>query len=210
MLIRAAEDAARKKGCYYLCLGTMDFQARPLYEKHGFRVFTINKDVPRGHDSGSLSKRLDRDFPEYVPTNNTAAKRYEVKVGGKEDADIIGDGLDRYCDMFVQDKHEYITLSKKLVDKGGNIIAAVVAGVEGDDTAYIDGVWVEEHYRGQGIGSYLIGVIEREAKDAGAYVVLSYCCDWVSDFFFKSGYKVRGALDDYPKGHRAFELEKRL
>ena len=36
MLIRAAESAARNKGCYYLCLGTADYMARPLYEKHGF------------------------------------------------------------------------------------------------------------------------------------------------------------------------------
>ena len=41
MLIRTAENAAREKNCYYLCLGTTDFQARPLYEKHGFHVFAI-------------------------------------------------------------------------------------------------------------------------------------------------------------------------
>ena len=42
ILIRAAETAARGKGCCYLCLGTADYMARPLYEKHGFRVFTVN------------------------------------------------------------------------------------------------------------------------------------------------------------------------
>ena len=97
MLIRAAENAAREKNCYYLCLGTTDFQARPLYEKHGFHVFTINKDIPMGHVSWSLSKRLDKNIPDYIPTNNTAAEHYQVKAGSKEDARIIDKGLDEFC-----------------------------------------------------------------------------------------------------------------
>ena len=69
---------------------------------------------------------------------------------------------------------------------------------------------MEEPCRGQGIGSYLMGEIEREARDNGAYVILSGCCDWVSGFFFKNGYTARGELPDYPKGHTAYELEKRI
>ena len=60
------------------------------------------------------------------------------------------------------------------------------------------------------IGSWLFSEIEREAKEKGAYVILSYCCDWVSAFFFQNGFTPRGKLDDYPKGHTAYELEKRI
>ena len=42
------------------------------------------------------------------------------------------------------------------------------------------------------------------------YVILSYCCDWVSEFFFANGFTPRGELRDYPKGHTAYELEKRI
>ena len=210
MLIRAAENAAREKNCYYLCLGTLDFQARPLYEKHGFHVFTINKDIPMGHVSWSLSKRLDKDIPDYLPTNNTAAEHYQVKAGSKEDARIIDKGLDEFCEEVVPDKHEYITLSKKLIDADGNLIAAVICGIDEDDTAFVDGIWVEERYRRQGIGSWLFSEIEREAKEKGAYVILSYCCDWVSAFFFQNGFTPRGKLENYPKGHTAYELEKRI
>ena len=209
-LIRAAEEAAREKGCYYLCLGTADYMARPLYEKHGFRVFTVNKDIPMGHVSWSLSKRLDRDIPDYIPKNNTAAERYQAVPGSREDAEIIGKGLNAFCVEAVQDKHAYITLSKKLVDQDGNLIAAVLSGVDGDDTAEIDGIWVDERVRRRGLGSCLLGEIEREAKENGAYVILSYCCDWVSEFFFTNGFTARGELMDYPKGHTAYELEKRI
>ena len=209
-LIRAAENAAREKGCYYLCLGTADYMARPLYEKHGFRVFTVNRDVPQGHVCWSLSKRLDRGIPDYIPTDNTAAERYEVLPGTKEDAAIIDRGLEEFACEVVPDLHPYIGLGRKLVDGDGNMIAAVIAGVDEGDAAEIDGVWVEEKYRRRGLGSYLLCEAEREAKENGAYVVLSYCCDWVSDFFFTNGYTARGKLEDYPKGHVAYEIEKRL
>ena len=210
MLIRAAENAAREKNCYYLCLGTADYMARPLYEKHGFRVFTINKDIPMGHVSWSLSKRLDKGIPDYIPTDNTAADRFHVGPGTGEDAKIISKGLGEFCEEVVPDKHEYITLSRKLVDENGDLVAAVIYGVDEDDTAEIDGIWVEERYRRQGIGSRLFSEVEREAKEKGAYVILSYCCDWVSEFFFQNGFAPRGELKDYPKGHIAYELEKRI
>ena len=210
LLIRTAESAARAKGCYYLCLGTVDFMARPLYEKHGFRVFTVNRDIPPGHVSWSLSKRLDRDAPDYTPTDDSAAERYRAEPGDKEDAGIIDKGLETFCAEFVTDRHEYIPLSRKLVDEDGNMIAAVIGGIDEVDSADIDGVWVEERYRGRGLGSYLMGEFEREAKEIGAYVITSNCCDWVSGFFFGNGYTVRGELADYPKGHTAYELEKRI
>ncbi|MBO4501739.1 MAG: GNAT family N-acetyltransferase, partial [Clostridia bacterium] len=210
MLIRASEKAAREKGCYYLCLGTVDYMARPLYEKHGFRVFTVNNDIPKGHVSWSLCKRLDTNAPDYVPSDNTAAEKYKVSPGTKEDAAAIRRGLDEFCIETVPEKHEYITLSKKLVDKEGNMIAAAVYGVDEDDNADLDGIWVEEKYRGRGIGKYLANAVEREVKENGAYVILTDSCDWVSGFFFASGYTARGELEDFPKGHTAYELEKRI
>ena len=108
------------------------------------------------------------------------------------------------------EEHEYISLSKKLVDPDGKMIAAVIAGVDGENLADVDGIWVDETYRRQGLGTYLLGVIEREAKENGAYVMLSSACDWVADIFFKNGFTARGKLEDYPKGHLAYELEKRI
>ena len=210
MLIRAAENAAREKDCYYLCLGTADYMARPLYEKHGFSVFTVNKDIPRGRVSWSLSKRLDKGIPDYIPKNNTGPERYRVEPGNQEDAGIISKGLEQFCEETVPGGHEYIPLSRKFVDQDGNMVAAVISGIDEDDNADIDGIWVDERYRGQGLGSYLCGKIEREAKEKGAYVILSYCCDWVSGFFFKNGFTARGELPDYPRGHTAYELEKRI
>lgn len=211
LLIHAAENAAREKGCYYLCLGTLDFMARPLYEKHGFQVFTVNHDLPKGHTGWSMSKRLDRNTPAYLPKDNSAAERYKVEPGNKEDAKRIDEGLDRFCNQFIApNERSDIPLNKRIVDKDGNLIAAVLAEVDADQSTDVFGVWVEEPYRKQGYGSRLLGEIEREAKENGSYLLICNACDWNVDFFLKNGYTVRGVLEDYPKGHRAFELEKRI
>jgi GNAT superfamily N-acetyltransferase len=210
-LIHTAQKAAREKGCYYLCLGTLDFMARPLYEKHGFKVFTENIDLPKGHTGWSMSKRLDKEIPDYIPTNNSAVQRFKVLHGTKEDAKIIDEGLDRYCDRFIVTPEDNdIPLGRKLVDKGGKMIAAVLAELDADESTDINGVWVEEPYRKQGLGSYLLGKVEKEAKDKGTYLFIGNACDWNIDFFRKNGYTVRGELEDYPKGHTAYEIEKRI
>ena len=48
-LIRAAERKARERSCQIAMVGTFDFQARPLYEKHGYTLKGITRDFPRGH-----------------------------------------------------------------------------------------------------------------------------------------------------------------
>ena len=73
-----------------------------------------------------------------------------------------------------------------------------------DFTNYVE-AFTEYH-----IGTYLMNELERDAKEKGTYVLLSYCCDWVSDFFFRNGFTARGKLDDYPVGHISYELEKRI
>lgn len=57
-LIREAERSARDKGCYAMTLRTFDFQARPLYEKHGYTVTGTLEDCPKGHRWCQLQKLL--------------------------------------------------------------------------------------------------------------------------------------------------------
>lgn len=209
MLIREAEKIVSEKGCYIMCLGTMDIYCRGLYEKHGYRVFTLNRDIPRGHEGYSMGKRLDRGIPGYIPTDNTADERFSIVSGNDEDIKIIKEGLaahDRLYDL--EDKHEYIDLNYKLVDGNGEIIAAIVMGVDGDDEMMLDTVWVREDMRNRGIGSYLLSKAEEEAKKYDAYVSLTGCTDASVGFLLKNGYTLRGELEDYPKGHHSFELQK--
>jgi len=57
-LIAAAEEYARRRGCHGSYLETFSFQARPMYEKLGYRLFGEIADCPPGHTQYFLSKRL--------------------------------------------------------------------------------------------------------------------------------------------------------
>lgn len=57
-LLRRAEAYARELGCIGAHLETFSFQARPLYERHGYEVFGQIDDYPPGHTNYFLRKRL--------------------------------------------------------------------------------------------------------------------------------------------------------
>ena len=58
-LMHRAEKEGRRRGCYAAYLNTFDYEARPFYEKLGYRVFGTLEDFPRGHRRFFLTKRLD-------------------------------------------------------------------------------------------------------------------------------------------------------
>jgi GNAT superfamily N-acetyltransferase len=54
--LRRAEAYAKSLGCKGAFLETFTFQARPLYEKHGYTVFAELDDYPPGHKQYFLKK----------------------------------------------------------------------------------------------------------------------------------------------------------
>ena len=210
-LIREAEKAARKRGCYVMILGTFDFQARPLYEKHGYSLCGTVRDFPRGHENYTLIKRLDQSDQE-PSLSKDLPTRFEISPGNEDDAEFIIKGLDDYNTSQAARNHKKsIPLEKKLLDADGNLIAAIFAGVGRWNSFEIDMIWVDEPYRNQGIGSELLAETEREAKEYGAYFALAEdLLDWQTGFFKKNGYMTVGTLNDCPKGHGMYVLEKRF
>lgn len=57
-LLKAAEEEARAKGGRNAYVETFSFQARPFYERHGYRVFGELSDYPAGHSYYFLCKEL--------------------------------------------------------------------------------------------------------------------------------------------------------
>ncbi len=46
-ILVALENAAKVRGCQFVLLDTLNFQARPFYEKHGYSVQWTQKNYPR-------------------------------------------------------------------------------------------------------------------------------------------------------------------
>ncbi len=57
-LLARAEQFALESGCTNAWLSTFSFQARPLYERLGYRVFGTLEDYPKGHSLFFMTKRL--------------------------------------------------------------------------------------------------------------------------------------------------------
>ena len=58
-LLAAAEERARARGCLGAYLDTFEYQARPFYEKLGYRLFGTLEGYPPGYRQYHLAKRLD-------------------------------------------------------------------------------------------------------------------------------------------------------
>lgn len=57
-LMQAAEDQARALGCTDVSLDTFEYQARPFYEKLGYRLFGTLEGYPPGYRQYYLTKSL--------------------------------------------------------------------------------------------------------------------------------------------------------
>ncbi len=57
-LMAAAEDLARSRGCTDVSLDTFEYQARPFYEKLGYKLFGTLEGYPPGSRQYYLRKRL--------------------------------------------------------------------------------------------------------------------------------------------------------
>lgn len=206
-LLQSVEEIGLGKGCYLSYLDTGDFQAKPFYLKHGYSVFATVKDNPVGHESYALCKRLDKEQPK----RPISPIQYAITDGSEEDGEYIDNQLYAYNLPFLNPAHEYIKINRKLVDRDGRVVAAIMAGVNGFDTGWIWKIWVDEAYRGQGLGTLLLKHFEKKAKEKGGRKIIALeIYDWNIDFFLKNGYHVAGSLPDLPKEHSYYVVDKDL
>lgn len=57
-LMKIVDDIARSRNIDYLDVGTTEFQAKPFYEKKGYKVVLTKENCPKGYKSYTLVKRL--------------------------------------------------------------------------------------------------------------------------------------------------------
>ncbi|MCF6437019.1 GNAT family N-acetyltransferase [Pseudoalteromonas sp. MMG022] len=57
-LMQHLEEFARSKGLHQIRTETLDFQAKPFYEKLGYQEYGVLEDTPPGHTSYFLAKKL--------------------------------------------------------------------------------------------------------------------------------------------------------
>jgi GNAT superfamily N-acetyltransferase len=58
ILLEAAEEEAKSKGCLIILIRSYSFQAPHFYEKHGYKKQLIVSDFPRGYEYYILTKEI--------------------------------------------------------------------------------------------------------------------------------------------------------
>ncbi len=75
----------------------------------------------------------------------------------------------------------------------------------------IDLVWVEEAFRGQGVGSRLLEKAEATARERGCKWSILATFDYQApDFYQRRAYVEYARMEDFPLGHTRFQLRKVL
>jgi ribosomal protein S18 acetylase RimI-like enzyme len=70
-------------------------------------------------------------------------------------------------------------------------------------------LWINEAYRGNGIGRRLLEAAEEQARKSGCLHVAVDTTEFQArGFYEKQGYSVYAVQEDYPAGHRKFLLRK--
>lgn len=88
-------------------------------------------------------------------------------------------------------------------------IAGGVYGVTYWGLFWVQLVWVEEELRGQGHGTELLRVAEREALGRGCRIArLETFAAGSCEFYRRLGYEVFGELRGHPPGHTTFFMKK--
>ena len=135
---------------------------------------------------------------------------YKIEDLTKEEAAYIGEKIDEIVPREVDaDEEEFIL---KVENENGEIIGGCIA------EAYeyhwlrvlLEELWVDEHYRHQGIGSMIIREVERIAREKGCRVVTLGTASYMArPFYEKHGYTVFTTLKK-ANGYVSYSLVKYL
>lgn len=93
-------------------------------------------------------------------------------------------------------------------DTKGQLVGGLTAATYWECLS-IDDLWVDESFRGQGLGRELMQIAEEEALRRGiVFAFLTTFSFQARGFYEKLGFQVVGELTDYPPGESYFTLRK--
>lgn len=129
-----------------------------------------------------------------------------------EDAPYIQQKLIEYNMQYLSDKdkefdNEDISITVK--NEEGNILGGLTGNTK-LHCLFIQYLWVDDNFRGEGIGAKLLKKAEELAVEKGCRMVRVDTFSFQApEFYQKQGYEVYGKVDDFPEGCTHYMLLKR-
>ena len=210
-LMAAAERYAIAKGCVAAFLQTASYEARPLYEKLGYRVFADLSDHPsKGHNRYFLTKQ------PLTGINDGSNRRDRANIvmqpyASSDVMETVNRGIQTHASAAIGlPEQMWFAANFFLRSEDGEILGGALGNTWGL-WLYVSDVWVDPSLRGKGYATKLMTAIEQMAIERGC---LNSYLDTFSfqarPLYEKLGYKVFGTLEDHPKGHIHYFLKKTL
>ena len=210
-LMAAAERYAIAKGSVAGFLQTASYEARPLYEKLGYRVFGELSDHPtKGHQRYFLAKRPLSGIEDDGSWSGRA-KIVMQPYASLEVQEIVSRGIDNHASASIGLPEQMRTTANLFLrNEDGEIVGGALGNTWGL-WLYVSEVWIDRPLRGKGYATKLMTAIEQLAIERGC--VNSYLDTFsfqARPLYEKIGYKVFGTLEDHPKGHSQYFMKKSL
>lgn len=138
---------------------------------------------------------------------------YNYSICSDSDCKYICDKLVEYnlSKVPATQEKEFEDINIKLTDSNGDTVGGCISRMYCWNVLYIDILWLDESIRGKGYGTRLLKHIENIAAAKGCYLIHLDTFDFqAKDFYIKNGYELFGTLEDCPRDHCRYYLQKRL
>lgn len=207
-LMTRAHQYAIEKSCTHTYLQTGSYEARPFYEKLGYRVYAELENHPtRPHRRYFMSRLLDHQTPLHVKDLAIAMDPYPSK-----DAEVVvrqGITTHAYAAIGLPEK-EWAPSNFFLRDEEGEILGGVL-GNTWAEWMYVAYVWTDRALRGKGYAFKMMAAAEEHAIAKGCVnAFLDTFSFQARPLYEKLGYRVFGEEKDHPKGHSHYLMRKSL
>ena len=126
----------------------------------------------------------------------------------QEETEALSRRLFRNNALKIKD-YAYEEFLIRSTDEGASI--AGLHGEIGGDWLYIASLWVDEPFRGRGLGQALLTRAEEIAREKSCFGIYLYTYSFQSPGFYERfGYRVFGALENYCASHSKLFMKKVL
>ncbi len=216
-VLRLAEAEARRRGCTRSMLDTASFQARPFYEKRGYRLVGEFPNLLPGVGSHWLAKDLAAEQEE---PPGAASAGYELVVCDTADEarqkrvdEILMAFNVAACEVVRQAQESGYSgepLEVYLLDAQGRVQGGFLANTCWQ-TLFLGELWIAAGLRGRGWGRRMVEIAEEEARKRNCTQVDAHIHGFQAPGFWRAlGYDNIGEIPDFPPGHARIWLRKQL
>lgn len=185
-------------------LGTIGFQAKDFYLKHGYEIFGVLDECAENNKVYYLKKKLNK-------TNINLEISNSVQEGTCDDSDYIDEEIIKFNgekEPFTNEE-PFKDINKVIKDSENNVIAGICTTLLPWNDLSINKIWTREDLAAEELTSTLLIEIEKEVKENGCNVLMYETMDDKSmKMCIKNDYEVYGILGGYQGGQKVYYMKK--